>query len=73
MVDIPCIALAQNLQRIDLLHKLAVGIRQPGIQSIALVDIYNLDSYNGRRCHVLPGRGVSGRVHVTVRVWTYPL
>ena len=53
MVDVFGLILAKDLQCVDLLEELAIGIGSAGIEGITLINIDDLDGNNGCRLHVL--------------------
>ena len=52
MVDVFGLILAKDLQCVDLLEELAIGICSAGIEGITLINIDDLDSHNFPSNHV---------------------
>jgi hypothetical protein len=53
MVDVFGLIFAKDLQCVDLLEELAIGIGSAGIKGITLINIDDLDGNNGCGLHVL--------------------
>lgn len=68
MVDVARLCLTEKLQCVDFFHKFRIRIGKAWVQSVALVDIDNLDSHNRCRKQVFPKKRIQIKIRAAGQV-----